>query len=298
MTAKMVLLQKTVPHPNARFVSFSVDPTHDTPETLKQYAALWKGDESRWLLLSTDRKTLYRTAAGMKVAVLPTDDQDDGILHSNLFFLVDQQSRIRGVYSSREDNAMKQLALDAETLLGGGSYVSLDKSVTDEPPAQAGERLFNSFGCAACHSQSNIAPSLVGLFGGSVSLNDGGKATVDDAYVREAILDPDVRIVAGYLQLMPSYREYLSDQQVDSLIAYLRSLRGGPTDERTNIRVAVSPQARPPTAIDPVCGMEVRVGDDMPHVEHQGNTYHFCSDHCREMFTRNPNKYASQHNPS
>ncbi len=75
LTAKMVLLQRAVRHPDIRFISFSVDPAYDTPGVLKQYAATWNGDESRWLLLSMDWEMLYHTAAGMKVAVLPTDDQ-------------------------------------------------------------------------------------------------------------------------------------------------------------------------------------------------------------------------------
>src|SRR5882724_3451562 len=62
MAPSMISVQQNISHPDVRFVSFAINPDSDTPEALKQYAAAWKGDESRWLLLNTDEKTLSQIA--------------------------------------------------------------------------------------------------------------------------------------------------------------------------------------------------------------------------------------------
>jgi protein SCO1/2 len=292
MTAKMILLQRAVHAPDVRFVSFSIDPDRDTPAVLKQYAALWNRDESRWLLLNTDRKMLYHTAAGMKVAVMPTDDQDV-ILHSNLFFLVDQQGQVRSVSDSNDDAAMKQLAADAAMLARGSIPPPPTVVATDDPRARDGEKLFAPLGCAACHNQAQLAPPVSGLFGHSVTLDDGRMVPAGEAYLRESLLDPGAKIVAGYLHLMPSYREHLTDEQVEQLVAYMRSV-GNSFAEGAVIALAAAPQPAGHFVVtDPVCKMKVRTGQNALHAEYQGKTYYFCGDHCRVVFAKNPEKYAT-----
>jgi protein SCO1/2 len=294
MTAKMILMQKDTPHPEVRFVSFSVDPDHDTPEVLKQYAAIWKGDESRWLLLSTDRKTLYRTAAGMRVAIMPTDDQDDPVLHSSLFLLVDQQGQVRRVYNSSIDDAMRQLPADVALLANGEAWKPIPEPTSSASLAVAGERLFVALGCAGCHHEARIAPPLAGVFGSTVTLTDGSTVTANEAYLRESLLDPTAKIVTGYLGLMPNYRTHLNDTQVDQLVAYLRTLDRSRANDQVNQVTTISSSAPSATMIDPVCGMEISMSNEIPHAEHEGQSYHFCSDHCRAMFIKNPTKYANR----
>lgn len=284
LTAQMVLLQRAAPHPGVRFVSFSVDPEYDTPAVLKQYRAIWKGDEARWVLLHMEREMLYRTAAGLKVAVLPLDDPENPILHSNLFFLIDREGRVRGLYDSNSSAAMKQLAGDAVMLAGGDKWLPAPELVAAESASQAGERLYASLGCAACHTHTTIAPPLAGLFGKPVTLSDGRTVLADERYVREAILDPAAQLVTGYLPLMPSYRDYLTAEEVDHLVAYIRAQGHSQT----------TPQAAAGAlAVDPVCMMEVRSGNDTLHVQHEGKTYYFCSEHCRAAFVRNPGRYVA-----
>lgn len=284
LTAQMVLLQRAVRHPDVRFLSFSVDPDYDTPTVLKQYAAVWKGDEARWFLLHMEREMLYRTAAGLRVAVLPLDDPVNPILHSNLFFLIDQEGRVRGLYDSNDSEAMKQLANDALALAGGDRWLPASELVAEESAAQVGERLYASLGCAACHTHTTIAPPLAGLFGKLVTLNDGRTVLADEKYVREAILDPAAHLVTGYLPLMPSYRGYLTDDELDHLVAYIRAQGGSPTTLQS---------ADVSLAVDPVCKMEVRSGNDTPHLQHEGQTYYFCSEHCRATFRQNPARYVA-----
>lgn len=279
MTAKMILLQKSIHDPAVRFVSFSVDPAHDAPAVLKQYAGMWKGDESRWRLLSTEPAALQATAVGMKVAVESSSDPANPILHSSLFTLVDQQGRVRGVYDSADENAMKRLAADA-TALAGGRFSG--QSGADTSVAGRGQTLFSAMGCLACHRDVRVAPPLAGVFGGRVKLADGRSVPGDEAYLRESIVDPGAKLVAGYARTMPNYRDYLTTQQVDELVGYLKSLGNESV-----------PQEAPRTVVvDPVCKMSISAGADTLHSEYGGKTYYFCSDNCRDKFLKNPSEYA------
>jgi len=92
----------------------------------------------------------------------------------------------------------------------------------DEPPAAAGAQLFMTYGCAACHGQR--APTLAGLYNTMVTLDNGEKVLADDDYLRESIIEPAAKVVAGFPPIMPSYRGQLSEEQIMDLVAYIRSL--------------------------------------------------------------------------
>jgi cytochrome c oxidase subunit 2 len=91
-----------------------------------------------------------------------------------------------------------------------------------EPMAVAGGKLYQRLGCVNCHGV--ICPSLNGLYMKQVPLADGRIVRADEAYLRESILDPGAKIVAGYPNLMPSFRGAVSEVEVLELIAYIRSL--------------------------------------------------------------------------
>jgi cytochrome c oxidase subunit II len=95
-----------------------------------------------------------------------------------------------------------------------------------QSPAQVGANLFQQYGCSGCHHAdgSGPAPSLVGVFGHTVHLSDGSTVIADENYVRESILSPRAKIVAGYQPIMPSFQGRLSEEQILQLIAYIRSL--------------------------------------------------------------------------
>lgn len=90
--------------------------------------------------------------------------------------------------------------------------------------AELGERLFSERGCSGCHNAGSKvhAPSLAGIWGQSVPLEGGRTATVDEAYIRDSILQPERDVVAGYEPIMPSYEGKLSDGEIQSLVAYIR----------------------------------------------------------------------------
>jgi cytochrome c oxidase subunit 2 len=92
--------------------------------------------------------------------------------------------------------------------------------------AAAGEKLFQQHGCAACHllAGTGPGPSLVGLFGKPVKLATGASVTADEAYIRESIVNPQAKLVAGYPPIMPTLKGLLGEEQVTQLIAYIKSL--------------------------------------------------------------------------
>src|SRR5688572_5312777 len=52
--------------------------------------------------------------------------------------------------------------------------------------------------------------------------------------------------------------------------------------------------AAPAEVLDPVCGMTISPDDAVGHVEHQGQTYHFCSQSCLDQFRANPNAFLDE----
>jgi cytochrome c oxidase subunit 2 len=102
----------------------------------------------------------------------------------------------------------------------------------DQPPVTAGEALFTRLGCDTCHFQGGQprGPSLAKLFGEQVRLSDGTVVTADEAYVRESILNPAAKVVAGYQSIMPTFEGRLSEEQIFHLIEYIKSLNVMPLD--------------------------------------------------------------------
>lgn len=94
--------------------------------------------------------------------------------------------------------------------------------------AKEGETIFRARGCSGCHSQiSQVhAPSLNGVYGRKVQLADGRSVKADEAYLRDSMLKPRRDVVAGFEPIMPSYAGVLSDGEIISLTAYIRSLSG------------------------------------------------------------------------
>jgi len=105
-----------------------------------------------------------------------------------------------------------------ETWLGSGR---------NELPAIAGKRLFEELRCASCH-QPDVGlarcPPVVGIFGRGVKLADGATVTADEDYLRESILRPSAKVVAGFQPLMPSFDGQVDEEQLIQLIAYIKSL--------------------------------------------------------------------------
>lgn len=98
--------------------------------------------------------------------------------------------------------------------------------------ADMGQALFKKYGCVSCHGVSTgMAPSLAGLYMSKVHLTSGATAIANDAYIREAILDPSAHVPVGYQPIMPVFKDQLNEEQVLDLIAYIKSLSNNDTPQ-------------------------------------------------------------------
>jgi cytochrome c oxidase subunit 2 len=98
---------------------------------------------------------------------------------------------------------------------------------TEGPLSTRGERLFTELACNTCHvaDGSGRGPSLVNKFGSQERLADGSTVDVDESYVRESILNPQAKLVAGYQPLMPTFQGLVNEENVMALIEYVKTLR-------------------------------------------------------------------------
>jgi protein SCO1/2 len=115
MTARMAELQSSLQSgKNIRLVSFSVDPDHDAPKVLTEYAKKYGASRDQWVFLTGKTEAIRKLAReSFKLTVEKNMDQKDdtnAVLHSTHFILVDAQRRIRGYYSISEDDPVQNKA--------------------------------------------------------------------------------------------------------------------------------------------------------------------------------------------
>jgi cytochrome c oxidase subunit 2 len=123
-------------------------------------------------------------------------------------------------------------------LSGGGASGSL---------AETGQGIFQSLGCSTCHRMDTQGrgPNLTGVFGKPVLLEDGRTVTADENYVRESILNPGAKVVSGFKPIMPTFQGLVSEEQLNALVAYVKSLAQPPAG------AAGTPNLKPPTSQTP-----------------------------------------------
>jgi cytochrome c oxidase subunit 2 len=97
----------------------------------------------------------------------------------------------------------------------------------DEPPEVSGAKLFEQLQCVTCHrsGEGQRGPRLEGIYRQQVPLQGGGTTLADEAYLRESILRPAAKVVAGFQPIMPSYEGQISEEGLLHLIAYIRSIK-------------------------------------------------------------------------
>lgn len=97
-------------------------------------------------------------------------------------------------------------------------------------PVEAGKELvLKRKGCVQCHSvdgRGNTGPTFKGLYGHEVKFVDGSSAVADDDYIRESILEPQARVVAGFgpVSAMNSYAGSIKEEEITAIIEYLKTL--------------------------------------------------------------------------
>ena len=101
----------------------------------------------------------------------------------------------------------------------------------DLPLDELGAKLYTKKACITCHTLDGsalVGPSYLQtsqMWGQERVFDDGNSATIDDNYIRNSILEPQSQIVAGYQGVMPTYQGVLNDRELDSLIAFLKTLK-------------------------------------------------------------------------
>jgi cytochrome c oxidase subunit 2 len=120
-------------------------------------------------------------------------------------------------------------------LSGGGTSGSL---------AATGDTLFQQLGCSTCHRSDSQGrgPNLVGIFGKPVQLEDGRTLTVDENYLRTCILSPSKNIPSGFKPIMPVFQGLVTEEQINALVAYIKSLTPSPAGGQGSVSLAPKPQ--------------------------------------------------------
>ena len=107
---------------------------------------------------------------------------------------------------------------DYEAWLSGGA--------AEGSLASQGQKVFQDLACNTCHRSDaqGRGPMLDGLFGKAVQIQGGQTLIADESYLRESILNPRAKMVAGFEPIMPTFQGQVSEEQLLQLIAYIKSL--------------------------------------------------------------------------
>jgi cytochrome c oxidase subunit 2 len=124
----------------------------------------------------------------------------------------------------------------------------LAESTSGMSLAQNGERLFASMGCNSCHSGNAAArgPNLAGVYGSRLTLTDGSQVLVNDAYLRDAILNPSQHVTAGFAPIMPTYQGQISEDGLIDLVEYIKNMQSNYRVQQT-LMTSESDQSAPTT---------------------------------------------------
>lgn len=144
-----------------------------------------------------------------------------GVGHYNMrgYVIVEEQAAF--------DSWLAKQQTFAVAMAKAAQPAAADASTGGDLAAQ-GRALAQSKGCAACHSVdggASVGPTWKGLFGSTQAFTDGSSATVDDAFLKREIEDPQARIVKGFGPVMP--KPPVTDAEVAALTAYIHSLGSG-----------------------------------------------------------------------
>ena len=97
---------------------------------------------------------------------------------------------------------------------------------------EVGELLYTRLGCMACHTTTGeklVGPTFKDMYGFEFDTVEGTRVTVDDAYIRESILSPNVSVIAGFQPVMTPFEGLVTDQEIEAITAWLKTLssKGG-----------------------------------------------------------------------
>ena len=105
--------------------------------------------------------------------------------------------------------------------------------------------MFASLSCNACHNTQPDArgPSLAGVYDSKLKLSSGQTITADEAYLRQAILNPSQHITQGYAPIMPTYQGQVSEEGVIALVEYIKNLNSDYRIQQTTNTTDLLPES-------------------------------------------------------
>ncbi len=101
-----------------------------------------------------------------------------------------------------------------------------DESTRSMPLQELGALIYESRGCNTCHSTDGTrgqGPSFKGIYGRDELMSDGRAVRVDENYIRQSILDPQAKIVAGFEPIMPTFQGLLREREINALIEFIKA---------------------------------------------------------------------------
>jgi len=118
MSNNLKLVQQAfIKDEDVKILSFTVDPQRDSAQRLHEYATLYHIDDSKWQLLTGDKKDLYRFARNdLQIIATAGDGGSDDFIHSDKLVLIDKNKHIRGYYDGTEKTEVEQLIKDINRL--------------------------------------------------------------------------------------------------------------------------------------------------------------------------------------
>jgi protein SCO1/2 len=120
MTTNMKLLNEKTKDlgDKVQFISFSINPDHDTPSQLKRYINHHHLSTKNWEFFTGNEEETHRLGIeNFQVFAGRDDEAEDGFAHSGAFTLVDREGYVRGVYLGTDEKQVKQLEIDLRKLL-------------------------------------------------------------------------------------------------------------------------------------------------------------------------------------
>lgn len=109
------------------------------------------------------------------------------------------------------------------------TWISEQQSAAPMDPALRGQQLSEQYGCINCHSvdgSEKIGPTWLRLYEAEVELSDGSSVVADDDYLKTSIINPNIEVVNGYpANVMPSFADILDQTEVESIVAYIKTLK-------------------------------------------------------------------------
>jgi cytochrome c oxidase subunit 2 len=177
------------------------------------------GQPVRLVMTSQDAiHSFYVPAFRLKQDVLPGR-------YTSLWFTPTQLGEFR-LFCAEYCGSQHSQMIGRVVVMKPADYARWSSEGTTSPSlAQYGFARFRELGCSGCHAAGSSvhAPSLRGLLGREVHLQDGRTLIADENYIRDSILLPKKDVVAGFAPVMPSFAGQVSEEDIQALIAYIRA---------------------------------------------------------------------------